>query len=223
MSQQALQMQSAYTMNGTPLTAAGGQALIGAMNGTNANPYMGQNPYLSDMINNSNNMISNAYTKGTAAQTDSAFARGGAYGGSAYQDQVGQNQLQLLGALGNNTNTLLGQNYNQSSQLAENALNRSVQAAEVGQGQQGLDQQAITAMLTAGQAPQQYEQALLNAGQTNYQQAQQAPFTLSDYLRNALTSASGTGGTQTTTAPGMSPITGLLGAGALASGLYYGK
>lgn len=223
-----LQQLSDFTQQGTPERIAGGQAIVNAAQGqmnpyaAAQNPFIGQNPYLSSMIDQSNSKIADRYQSGTAAQNDASFARSGAYGGSAWQDQTSRNQQDLASALASNTNTLLKGNYDQSASLAESGLNRgasgwqsgvgnSLQAAQVGIGQQGADQSAIQAMISGGQIPQQQLQQLLTAGQQYYQQGQQAPFTLSDFLGSALSRASGGQGTQTYTTPGVSPITAGLG------------
>ena len=228
-----LQMATDYATQGTPERTGAGQALMGAMKGqvnpyaTTKNPYMGNNPYLSQMIDSSNTKITDQYKRGTAGQTDAAFARSGAFGGSAYQDQVGQNEKNLAGMLGANTNNLLGQNYQQSAQLADAGLNRAtqgwqsgmnnaLQGAQISQGQQGLDAASIQQLLSAGQIPQQYQQQLLNAAQQYFQQGAQIPFDMQQYFGGALSRASGNYGQQSS--PGQSPVTGLLGLGALGLG-----
>lgn len=214
-----LQMLSSYAMDGTPERRAGGEAIVNAATGAASNPYAGINPYLSQMIDTSNAKITDNYKRGTASQTDAQYARAGAYGGSNYNDAVSRNQQDLAGALGANTNQLLGQNYTQSAGLAENALNRQLTAAQVGQGQQNLDASAIQQMIAGGQIPEQNYQKLLDANKSLYQQNQQAPFTLMDFLGSALSRASGTGGSQTYTTPGMSPITAGLGGLGIGYGL----
>lgn len=215
-----LQMLGDYATEGTPERWAGGQAVVNAATGGAQNPYSGVNPYLSQMIDSSNQKITDMYRKGTAAQTDAQYARGGAYGGSGYADAVSTNQQNLLSGLAANTNSMLGQNYNQSAQLQEGDLNRRLQAAGIGQGQQGIDASAIQQLLGGGQIGQNYEQQLLDANRNLYQQNQQAPFTLSDYLGSALSRASGGQGsnTQTSNGGGMSPwLAGLGGLGLLSS------
>jgi hypothetical protein len=234
-----LQMLTDFAMQGSPERAAGGAALLNATQGfmnpyaVQSNPYAGQNPYLAAMLDASNSNISDKFAKGTAVQTDAAAARSGAFGGSAYNEMTQDNAKTLGGLLASNTNNLLGKNYDQSSQLAENALNRAsgaydttqnraLQGASIGQGQQGLDLQSIMSLIQGGQIPQKYQQDLLNAGKDFYQQGQQAPFTMSDFLRNALASASGGYGTNTQTGPGQNPLMGLLGGGAAAYGMFGG-
>ncbi len=220
MTGQGLQMTTDFATQGTPERWAGGQAVVDAATGAAQNPYAGQNPYLSKMISDSNSAISDAYRTGTASQNDAMHARAGVYGGSAWQDQTARNERGLAGQLTTNTNNLLGQNYNQSAQLSENDLNRRLQAAGVGQGQQGLDSAAIQQLLAAGQIPTQYNQQLLDANRNLYQQNQQAPFTLSDFIGGALSRASGGQGSQTYTGPGQSPLAALGGAGLLGYGMF---
>ena len=225
-------MLTDMAMGGTPERTAGGQALVGAMQGqvnpysTTMNPYAGENPYLSKMIDASNAKIADQFRVGTAGQTDAMMARSGAYGGSAWADAQKRNADTLAGALAANTNNLLGQNYQQSANLAEQGLGRAaqgwqagmgnaLQGAQIGLGQQAADQQAIQALIQGGQIPQQYQQQLLNAAQQYYQQGQNAPFTLNEFLGQALGRASGSYGGQSSTQPGMSPITGLMGLGAI--------
>lgn len=216
-----LQQLSDFAQSGSPERSAGGAALLRGAAGPNANPYAtAGNPYLMQMIDASNAKIADRYKSGTAAQNDAMHARSGTFGGSAWQDQVSRNEQDLAGALGANTNTLLGNQYNQAAQLQEAGLNRGINAAQVGIGQQGADLQSILAAVQGGQIPQQNYQQLLDAGQKYFQQGQQNPFTLSDFLGSALSRASGTGGQQTYTSPGQSPITAGLGGLGIGYGLF---
>lgn len=225
---------------GTPLGNQGSTNLIGTLAGmfsdpyaTAANPYIGQNPYLNAMIQKSNQDITDAYGRGTAAQTDAAFARSGAYGGSAYDQMVQQNQKTLENQLAANTNQLLGQNYYNSANLAEQALNRAsgsvqqerarqLQAAGLVPSYEANDRSWIQAMMGGGDAIQQYQQQLMNAGQNLFSQFQQAPWQLSDLLGSVLSRASGASNTTTAQmfGPGTTWGQGLLGTGLLGAGLY---
>jgi hypothetical protein len=227
-----------FALQGSPERSAGGAAIVNATQGnmnpyaTAMNPYMGDNPYTQDMVKNSNDLIAQNFAKGTAAQTDASAASQKAYGGSAYNERTNDNNRTLGGLIGANTNNLLQQQFNNSQNLAENQLNRStsaydasqnraLQGAQVGIGQQGADLQALQANIQAAGIPMQYQQQLLNAAQNYYNQGQQAPFTMMDFLGNALTRASSGYGTNTQTGPGQSPL-GLLGAGIGAYGALSG-
>jgi len=62
--------------------------------------------------------IKKAYSTGTAAQTDAAAARGGAFGGSAYNELVGQNNR----AYGDSLNKFAGDIYNTERGRQEAAM-----------------------------------------------------------------------------------------------------
>ncbi len=98
------------------------------------NPYAGDNPYLQQQIDASNADITKAYSQGTAAQTDAAFNQAGAYGGSAYQGQVANNQDMLGKTLAANTNNYRYNNYLNSGQLANSDLSRNAGLAQFDQG-----------------------------------------------------------------------------------------
>jgi hypothetical protein len=175
---------------------------------TTANPYMGNNPYLQQMIGSSNADITNAYTNAIAPQTDAANIRSGAYGGSGYQEQTGQNQLQLARALAQNTSNLQGQNYYNSGQLAENSLNRAtnafqnqqqnaLQGSALGLQSQGMDWNAINGLNALGTQQQSNTQNDLGAQQQYFGNTVQAPFLSQNLMGNAISQA--TGGTGTTT------------------------
>lgn len=175
---------------------------------TTANPYMGDNPYLQGMLNASNTDITNAYSNAIAPQTDAANIRSGAYGGSGYQQQVGQNQLQLGKALAQNESNVRGQNYYNSAQLADNSLNRAtgafqnsqqnaLQGSALGLQSQGMDWNAINGLNALGTQQQQNTQQDLNAQQQYFGNTVQAPFLSQNLMGNAISQA--TGGTGQTT------------------------
>jgi hypothetical protein len=89
------------------------------------NPYAGDNPYLNQMINSTGSDMAKFYSQGVAAQTDAAFNNSGAYGGSAYQNQVANNQDVFAKDLGSTLGNLRYQNYLNSGQLAQNDLARN--------------------------------------------------------------------------------------------------
>ncbi len=220
---------------GSPLYDTAQTNLQGMLNGnainpyaTEANPYMGSNPYIQQLVGQSNQQIADNAARGQMAQTDSAAAQAGAFGGSAYQEQQAQNQKALDSQIAQNTNSMLGQNYYNSANLAENALNRAtgsvqneqgmqLQAAALAPQYQQSDISAIQAMMGGGQQVQNYQQQLLQAAQGLFGQQAQAPWTLSDLLGNVLSRASGSGGTSSSSLyQPFSLAQGLLGGGALA-------
>jgi len=90
---------------GSPLTGASSDALLKTIQGDYLDPTT--NPVWGPM----SGRIADAYSTGTAAQTDAAFNRAGAYGvgNSAYEETVGRNQQ----SLGDSLSLLAGNIYNQ--------------------------------------------------------------------------------------------------------------
>lgn len=222
--QTAVDMSQQLATNGTPAYNAATSAIQQQAGGvTNpyasaTNQYMGADPYTQQVINNVNRDMTTAYQNGTAAQTDAAMARQGAYGGSGYNQLTGLNNQAFANAIGNTDSQLLNQNFYNNSNLAENQLNRetnsfdntqnrSLQAANLGLGSQGTDLQAIQNLYGMGANQQGNTQSILGAMQNLWNQQTQAPFVSSSILGNGLSQAGGAPTTNTTTLqqPGNSP------------------
>lgn len=202
----AIDMMGQFATNGTPAGNAANGAITNIASGT-TNPYEGQNPALQSMIDQSNADIAKAYSVGTAAQTDSAAARNGAYGGTGYQEQTGLNQQALGHALAENTSGLQYQNYLNSGNLYNQDRNAQLQASQLGLASQGVDQNAINGLFGLGSAQQGNTQSVLGSMQNYFNQQTQAPFAASSILGNALSQASGAPATTTSStqqgAPGI--------------------
>jgi hypothetical protein len=171
---QGLQYMSNLAANGAPdyntaramnqITAAGGFENPGSAfqteNGTNpwmgsqtwagVNAYEGFSPEYQQFKQNSMDDIVGAYQRGTAAQTDTAMNRAGAFGGGAHLAQISANENNLARNLARQSSEMdfgqwdrsgaLYENYlgrdmqsqlqsqNLNSQMGENALNRSLTA-----------------------------------------------------------------------------------------------
>lgn len=95
---------------GTQEMGLGSQALQGFLSGGQQNPFMGDNPYLQSVIDQTNDSVQNRM--GTGAFSSGSFGNAG----------VGQATAK---ALANNEGNLRYQNYQNSGNLAENALNRT--------------------------------------------------------------------------------------------------
>lgn len=193
-----------------------------------ANPFMGDNPYLQSAINKGQNDITTSYKTGTAAQNDAAAATSGAFGGSAYNEKTAQNEKTLGDALSNYENQMRYQNYQNSGNLwqqgqaqniaaqqAQNALN----AGTWSQGQQqaisaaalmpAYNQQELgnlQALLGYGTQQQGQSQAEIEAKKALFNQIANYGLTINDILGNALGNASGMSrpSSSQTTYPGMS-------------------
>jgi len=237
MQQTANDMGYNLATGGSPAGNMANAAIIGQASGalnnpyaTTLNPYLGTDPYTQQVINSTNSNMADAYQKGTAAQTAGAFNQAGAYGGSAYQDTMAQNNKAFANALGTTDSNLLNQNYYNNAQLAEDQLNRStgalqntygnqLQAANLGLQSQYADWNAINGLNSLGTAQQGNTQNVLGAMQNYYTQQQQAPYLGYDLMGNALTNYSNANRQQIQQLPGQNPalaLTGLIGAGATA-------
>ncbi len=229
-------------LNNNPWTSAGsaiGQMASGA--NLNANPWL-QNGYTDAVIADNAAQMAQAARNGTMSQTDAAFARGGAFGGSAYNEMQARNAAALAGQVGTMANqyqlqrTGMGvQDYQSAvgNQLAANQMgNQSytneranqMAASQAGLGGQALDLQAAQTLTGVGDAQRQYTQDLLNQGQNAWNQQLLWPQQQLDNYGNALARASGNvagGSTGTTTQNYQaSPLAALFGLGAAGYGAY---
>ena len=200
-------MMSQFAQNGTAASNAAKDAITGIANGSNVNPYMGVNPYTQQVIDSTNKNMTDAYARGTAAQTDAAMARQGAYGGSAYNELTSANNQALANAIGNVDSGLLNQNYYNNANMYQQGVQNQLNAANLGLGSQSYDLAAINGLNQAGNQQQGYTQNVLGGMQDLFNRTTQAPFTSSAILGSGLSQASGAPTSQTTTVngPGQSP------------------
>lgn len=179
-----LQMTSNRARNGSPLMNASQQQLQATVRGDYLDP--STNPAWAPM----SKAITDAYSKGTAAQTDAAFAKAGAFGGSGYSNQTEVNQR----ALGESLQSAAGGLYNNERLNQMRATQQAPQMAE-------SDYRDAQAMLGSGDVQRQEGQDQLNQQYQQFLQAQQWPYQNMDILANAIRTSMGGGGTNTTTAP----------------------
>ena len=212
--QNSWDMANQFMTNGSPTLNAANGAIQGLSSGAYnpyqgaTNPYAGTNPFVNQVVNQSNQQITDAYGRGVAAQTDSAAARAGSFGGSGYQEQVGANQRNLGDALAANTSGLLKENYYQNMNQANLDANRNLQATMGGAGL-GLQSanQDLASIMAGNQLGTQatgYQQQLADAMKNYYQDTQMEPFVRSDIMGNALSRAGGAGSSTTQQLPGQS-------------------
>jgi hypothetical protein len=167
---QALQMQQQIATDPNSLTAQAQRTLGGTISGQYLNP--GTNPAWDPM----SRRISDAYSTGTAAQTDAAAARANALGGSGYNQQTQLNQR----ALGDSLSGLAGGLYNTERGYQMNALGMAP----------GMDLARSNMLSAVGSAQDARAQAELQARQ----QAYMSPWSNLAQFRNLI---SGTGGGST--------------------------
>jgi len=198
-------------IQGSPEISAARQNMTDTLTGQYMNP---DNPYLSGAMDVAAGQITDNYMKAIAPGTSAAFGRSGAYGGSAYQEAQRDNQAALGQSLGNAAKDVYFQNYNNERLAQQRAQTLAPQY-------QSMDYGDAQALLGVGDIRRGYGQDILNANQSEWQRAQQHPYTQLDVLSNSLRSA--IGGQGTTTQSMASPYqpnatAGMLGGGLLGYG-----
>lgn len=184
-----LGMAADRAMNGSAVMNAGQQNVMDTLNGN----YLNGNPYLDQMFGNAANRITDAYSRGTAAQTDAAAARSRNYGGSAWQEQTQANQQGLGDSLSSLASNIYGQNYAQERQNQLSAWNAAPTYGNAAY-------QDASQLMNAGQMLQDQQQQGLDFGYEQFQDQQNLPY------KNlaAMSGVFGTnlGGSSTTTTSG---------------------
>lgn len=173
-----------------------------------ANQYAGQSPYFRDVLRNGMEDITSAYKNGTSADTTRQFALSGAFGGSAHQNAMANNEAGLAKQLGQYASGMQNDQYNRSAQLDESRLGRGMSAWENERGrmlqgaQGGLQGDALNGALMDRlmnyggiQQQQGQKEADLRAGQWNNQQNWQRNNV--SWLASLLGGAQGSTGIQT--------------------------
>jgi len=223
--QVGLSMVEGRALNGAPdATAARQQAMATAQGGyLGANPWLSA-PYTQMAIDQNAQSMGRGYATGTAAQLDAAAARGRALGGSGYQQQVGQNELNLGNAIGSMANQYQLGRTGMGVQDWQQERNNMMQSIPLGfQGSQ-LDYTDAEKMLQAGGTQRTYQQQLLDQIYSDYMTQQNAPFQQIDRAGNLLGMAVGNSGSSTmtndTSSGGINSILPYIGAGLGAYGIY---
>ena len=201
--QVGLSMIQGRALSGSPdETAARQQATATAQGGyLGANPWLGA-PYTQQAIEQNAQSMGRGYATGTAAQLDSAAARGRAMGGSGYQQAVGQNELNLGNAIGNMANQYQLGRTGMGVQDWQNERSNMMQSIPLGfQGSQ-LDYANAQNLVNAGGVERGYQQQMLDQIYSDYMTQQNAPFQQIDRAGNLLGMAIGNSGSSTTNMTG---------------------
>lgn len=103
-----------------------GNGYVGQTNqyANQGNQYIGESPYWQSVVNRGANDITQKYQQGTAADTNRMFALSGAYGGSAHQQAVANNQAGLGRNLSDYYAGMGNTNYDRSANLQGQDLQR---------------------------------------------------------------------------------------------------
>lgn len=124
-----LQGQYGSPYGGGNAVSGGGQYSFDPVSG-GSNQYMGENPYFRQSLQTGLGDIADAYRQGTSADTTRMFNLGGAFGGSAHQNAVANNEKALADRMGQFTNQMYQGQFDRSAQLAESGLNRNLGASQ---------------------------------------------------------------------------------------------
>lgn len=194
---------------GSPVVNAAQEQMMNTIQGDYLNPQT--NPYLQQTYDLAADRMGDAFSRGTAAQTDANFARAGAFGGSAWQEAQEGNQRAFGDALGTLGANLFGNNYAQER-------NRQQQASQFAPNLAAQDYRDAEALLNIGGMQQGLGQQYLTDDFSRFQQAQQYPYQQFQTFGQMFNPALGSQSTQT--APGVSPVNGLLGGALGGLGIY---
>ena len=209
-----------HTVNGggAPDTAAGREAARQFASGDKINPYGGMsNPYFQNVLNQGVEDITNAYQMGTAADTTRMFNNAGAFGGSAHQQAMANNQSGLLKQLGNYVSGMQNQQYDRSAGLASEDMARQLQSIPLAQSGQNLSFDAARNLMGAGDFGRSVNQQGLDDAYQRWAEQNNYGRNAIDWMFNVLGRAQGSTGTSINTPGygGINPAAGLLGAASL--------
>ena len=193
------------SMYGTPATTAAASSLASILSG-------GSNPELDNVIQRSQRGVTDAYNDAVHGTTR-LFNTGNAFGSSAHQAAMRDNQEALATGLGDVESGLRYQDFTGN-------LNRQLQAAPLAmQNAQGL-QGLYSGGLQAGNLQQGYGQALVDSQYGDWQGSQQHGWNQLGQYGNALSRALGGAGTQQTVTEPNNPWSNALGLGLLGYGMF---
>ena len=205
----AMDMVRQRSMSGSPVVNAAQQQTLNTINGDYLNPQT--NPYLQQTFDTAADRVTDAFSRGTAAQTDSRFAQSHGYGGSAWNEAQQANQTALGDSLGGLAANIFGNNYAQER-------SRQQQASQFAPNLAAQDYRDAEALLNVGGMQQGLGQAYLSDDAQRFAQAQQYPYQQFQTFGQLFNPNLGSNTTQTQ--PGVSPVSGLLGGALGGLGIY---
>lgn len=205
----AMDMVRNRSLAGSPVVNAAQQQTLNTINGDYLNP--STNPYLQQTFDQAANRVTDAFSRGTAAQTDARFARAGAFGGSAWNEAQQANQQALGDSLAGMAANIYGNNYAQER-------SRQQQASQFAPNLAAQDYRDAEALLNIGGMQQQLGQNYLTDDLNRFTQAQQYPYQQFAQFGQMFNPALGSQSTQTL--PGVSPMAGAFGGALGGLGIY---
>lgn len=223
-------------------------ASAGNPNAGMRNQYSGDSDQFRSLLQAGQEDIVGAYQRGTSADTTRLMNLSGAFGGSAHQNAIANNEQGLARELGRYTAGMQNDQFNRSAGLEENFINRNVQGEEnrlaratgafegergrqvgslgAAQNDQNLTLDRYRSLMSIGDVQRAYQQDFLNQGYNDWQEENNHQYRMLDYMTGLLGRAQGgMSPNMTYTTPGYSasPYSQLLGAGLLAAGAFGGR
>lgn len=222
---QAQQFGTDRALYGAPDLNAGRGAATDIASGMyfNNSPWTNKS-YTDNVIADNANTMTNAFNKTTQPQTASAYALGGAYGGSNYNQAQAANQGVLQNSIGTMANQYQLQNAQMGNSNYQQGIGQMLQAGQLGGQLSQDDWTAAQALMGYGNQNQAYTQKLLDQQKSDWQNMVNYPGQMLDMYGNALSRASTGQGQQSSTqyGPSTNGLSGLLGAGTAAYGMFGG-
>lgn len=222
---QAQQFGTDRALYGAPDLNAGRGAATDVASGMyfNNSPWTNAN-YTNNVIQDNANTMTNAFNKTTQPQTAAAYALGGAYGGSNYNQAQAANEGQLQNQIGQMANQYKLQNASMGNQNYQQGVGQMLQAGQLGGQLSQDDWTAAQALMGYGNQNQQATQNDMNSNYQDWQNMVNYPAQQLQAYGSALGQASTGRGQQLTTnyGPGTNALTGLLGGATSLAGLFGG-
>lgn len=214
---------------------------------TRENDYSGMaNPYFAQVMGQGLDTMADKYQKGTAADTTRMFNLAGAFGGSAHQDAIKNNEEALASQMKQYISGMQNDQYNRSAGLDESFLGRDLQNQQYNQtkglnafenernrqmgmvpmgGQQLNNALGLyNAQVGVGDSIRGYTQDILNQQYGDWQAAQNHPYQMEDWFTGLLSRAQGGMGpsyTQQGSSYQANPFSQILGAALAGKGLGF--
>lgn len=179
------------------------------LSGDKANPYAnqkndyeGNSPQFETMLDAGSNDIAKAYQTGTAADTTRMFNLAGAFGGSAHENAVANNEAALGKTLTNYETQMRNDQFNRSAGLQDARLTRGnadyeaerqrqMTAGNASQADQGLTLDRYNALLGVGGMQQGQQQRYDDVGYGNWQDQNNYGKNQASWLASILSAAQG--------------------------------
>lgn len=182
---------------GTPAAIAANNQAQGTLQddyltGSKANPYAGMNsPYFQQTMQQGVGDIVQGYKQGTAADTTRMFNLSGAFGGSAHQNAMANNEAMLGRTLNAYTSGMQNDQYNRSGGMYEAERGRQMGALGAGQNANNMFFQGTQQLMGAGDAQRSMNQDQLNMTYQDWLNKQNIDFKNADWLSGLYSRAQG--------------------------------